>query len=197
MSLGHEMVDGFSVPFNRRPLVLLAEDKSNYVRSRFDASHELGHLVMHSESTPGDRIVERQAQDFASCFLLPREAALTELPGKLDSAGWARLAQMKQYWGISIGALLFRARALGVISQATHRNAMKYMSAKGWRTVEPGDREMGKPEAPILLERALRQMEIETGMKVDDVFNEAQLPSDDMLLLVRAAVDPRPTIELS
>ncbi len=166
------------------------------IRSRFDASHELGHLVMHAVAKPGDRVVERQAQDFASCFLLPREAVVAAFPARLDSAGWARLAQIKQHWGVSMAATLYRARALGLMTQEAHRNAMKYMSAKGWRTTEPGDREMGRPEATLLLERALRRAEVEAGMTVEDVLIAAQLPVADTLELLRAAVDSRPAIEL-
>lgn len=195
LTMGHRLVDGFSVRFNRRPLVILATDKSNYVRSRFDASHELAHLVMHAGAEPGDRVVESQAQDFASCFLLPREAALQELPTKLDASGWSRLAQMKRHWGMSMAALLYRARGLG-LGQEAHRNAMKYMSAKGWRTVEPGDREMGQPEAPLLLERALRTVAIESGQPVEEILRTASLPAVDTMDLIAAAVDRRPTIEL-
>ncbi|MGH9038839.1 MAG: hypothetical protein ACRDZ3_01260 [Acidimicrobiia bacterium] len=38
LAMGHRQVDAFSVRFVRRPIVLLVDDKSNYVRSRFDAS---------------------------------------------------------------------------------------------------------------------------------------------------------------
>src|SRR6476646_6900902 len=81
-------VDAFSVRFTRRPLILLTDDKSNYVRSRFDAAHELGHLVMHAKADPNDRSIERQAHDFAASFLLPAEVALGELPRRVDSSGW-------------------------------------------------------------------------------------------------------------
>lgn len=196
LAMGHHFVDGFSVRFNLRPIVLLAEDKGNYVRSRFDASHELGHLVMHVDAEPGDRVVETQAQDFASCFLLPREAARQELPTKLDASGWARLAQLKRHWGMSMASLLYRARSVGTINYERYRNAMKYMSAKGWRTTEPGDREMGQPEAPLLLERALRRVELEANCTIVELLRSAGLPADDTIQIIAAAVDRRPTIEL-
>ena len=76
---------------------MLTDDKTdNYVRSRFDASHELGHLVMHEDVEPGTREVEGQAQDFASSFLMPEVIAREELPGRLDAAGWSRLAELKR-----------------------------------------------------------------------------------------------------
>jgi Zn-dependent peptidase ImmA (M78 family)/transcriptional regulator with XRE-family HTH domain len=196
LTVGHQSVDAFSVLFDRRPIVLLSENKSNYVRSRFDAAHELGHLVMHRDAEPGSRPTENQAHDFASSFLLPGSVAVRELPTKLDAAGWTRLAQLKRHWGISIAALLFRARTLEVLGLGAYRNAMRYMSARGWRTIEPGDREMGPPEAPLLFERGLRAVEVQVGQSVEELATWANLPLADTLELVHAGVDNRPTVEL-
>ena len=194
---GSTSVDAFSTPHGQRPLVLLTDDKTdNYVRSRLDASHELGHLVMHRDAEPGSKEVERQAQEFGSCFLLPNECAREELPSRLDAAGWSRLAEMKRIWGISMAALLFRARSLRVVSQDAYQSAMRYMSARGWRKQEPGDREMGAPEAPLLLERAVRRADVELQLPIGDLVQSAHLPLRDIKRLLEAAVDSRPTIEL-
>jgi Zn-dependent peptidase ImmA (M78 family) len=197
LALGHRSIDAFSVRFYQHPLVLLTDDKThNYVRSRFDAAHELGHLVMHRRQQAGSRTVETQAHDFAAAFLMPRVVALDALPRRVDQVGWAQLAELKRRWGISMSALLRRANNLQVITDDAYRNAMKYMSARGWRTTEPGDREMGAPEAPLLLERALKRIEIETGQRLEDLIRMAQLPADDVMPLVKASLDQRPIIEL-
>jgi Zn-dependent peptidase ImmA (M78 family)/transcriptional regulator with XRE-family HTH domain len=197
LTLGNVAVDAFSTRAASRPLVLLTDDKDdNYVRSRFDAAHELGHLAMHQMEEPGSKEVERQAQDFAAAFLLPETIAREELPPRLDAAGWSRLAEMKRTWGISMGALLFRARALRTVSLDAYQSAMRYMSSRGWRTQEPGDREMGAPEAPLLLERLVRRAGIEAGVDIDHLVEAAHLPLDDIRVLLDAAVDSRPIIEL-
>lgn len=197
LTMGHQSVDAFSIWTPSRPLVLLADDKSdNYVRSRFDAAHELGHLVMHRGTEPGTKEIEGQAHDFAASFLLPETAARDSLPARLDPAGWARLAELKRTWGISMAALLYRARALRVVSPDAYRAAVRYMSARGWRTQEPGDREMGAPEAPLLLERSVRRAAIEAGLSIQDLVASAHLPIDDLADLLEASVDDRPTIEL-
>jgi Zn-dependent peptidase ImmA (M78 family)/transcriptional regulator with XRE-family HTH domain len=196
LALGHASVDAFAAWFPHRPLVLLSADKQNYVRSRFDAAHELGHLVMHRGAEPGDKILERQAHHFATCFLLPEVAALDELPRRLDGQGWLQLAALKQHWGMSMSALLMRTRSLELLSAEAHRNAMRYMSARGWRTVEPGDREMGLPEAPVLLERAVARIEAESGITLTDLAERAGLPVADTVNLVKAAMDARPAVEL-
>jgi Zn-dependent peptidase ImmA (M78 family)/transcriptional regulator with XRE-family HTH domain len=194
--MGHRSVDAFSVVFEGRPIVLLTDDKSNYVRSRFDAAHELGHLVMHTGRTDTGRVIETQAHTFASTFLLPRSVAIEELPRRLDAEGWRRLAELKRRWGISMSALLKRGRDLRTLTDSDYRNAMKYMSSRGWRTFEPGDREMGPPESPLLLERALRTIEIQDDLTVEEIIESAHLPIEDTLQLVRASHDKRPIIEL-
>ncbi len=196
LTMGTTDVDAFSTRFSRRPVILLTLDKSNYVRSRFDAAHELGHLVMHVDVQAGARHIESQAQDFAAAFLLPRSVAETELPRKLDAPGWSRLAELKLSWGLSLSALLYRQRSLGIVSADGYQNAMRYLSAKGWRSVEPGDRELGPPEATLLLERALRTIELEAGLSVEEFVRSAGLPLSETLELVKAAIDPRPHIEL-
>ena len=103
---------------------------------------------------------------------------------------------MKRVWGLSMSALLYRARTLRVLSPEAYQAAMRYMSARGWRRQEPGDREMGAPEAPMLIERSMRRAEIEADVSVEDLVRSAHLPIDDMHDLLAAAVDDRPIVEL-
>lgn len=195
LTMGTRDVDAFSIRFLRRPLVLLTDDKSNYVRSRFDAAHELGHLILHRGVAPGSKTVENQAHYFAAAFLLPRAVAEDVLPRRLDTRGWSKLLQLKLEWGMSIAALLYRARRLDLLTEEAHKSAMRMMSARGWRTSEPGDRELGRPEAAAMIERALRVAALEAGRTAEDLICDAQLPLDDTLSLVRASSDSRPPVQ--
>jgi Zn-dependent peptidase ImmA (M78 family) len=102
-------VDAFSWPGNERPIVILGTDKANRIRSRFDAAHELGHLVLHRDHPkPADPKLEWQAHRFANSFLLPPERLIEEWPeGRLD---WRKLMTLKRRWQMSLAALLYRAR---------------------------------------------------------------------------------------
>lgn len=196
LSLGHRKIDAFAVPYGRRPVMLLTDDKrDHYVRSRLDASHELGHLVMHGDRDEQDRTIEPQAHSFAASLLLPYEVARAELPKRLDSQGWGHLAELKRRWGISMAALIRRARDIRTLGEDDYRNAMKYMSFRGWRTQEPGDRELGPAEAPLLLERSLRIIEVEHGLTAEQIIEGAHLPLADTMELVEASHDRRPVIE--
>jgi Zn-dependent peptidase ImmA (M78 family)/DNA-binding XRE family transcriptional regulator len=136
-------VDAFSLPFKDRPVIVLGSDKNDRARSRFDAAHELGHLVMHGEEIWGMPEVEQQAHQFAAAFLMPREDIEFLLPTYID---WLTLFDLKQRWQVSLAALVMRAKTLERMSPTTYLTAVKAMSARGWRRVEPVS--LGAPEKP-------------------------------------------------
>lgn len=87
-------VDAFSMWRNDVPYVFLNTTKTAE-RSRFDAAHELGHLVLHKHGGPqGGRIVEDQANQFASAFLMPESQVRAKMP-RIDSL--ANIVEGKQY----------------------------------------------------------------------------------------------------
>lgn len=165
-------VDAFSHHMTERPLVMLNPAKRDAARQRLDAAHELGHLVMHHDAEPGGREVERQAQHFAGAFLLPARPLRDELPRRAD---WDSLFALERRWGVSVQALLFRARELRVMSDVTYRNAMTSLSSKGWRTSEPGD--IGPQEQPSLLPRAAMLLQ-EKGIAVTDIADACRMPEE-------------------
>lgn len=184
-------VDAFSVTFDDHPVVVLTADKLNRFRSRFDAAHELGHLVMHRDVTGWERLAESQAHWFAAAFLMPRTDIINDLPG---TANWRRLIDLKATWKVSMAALLKRAQTLGAMADHTYTNAMKTMSARGWRRQEPGDNALGPPEAPVLLEAALAHVQ-QQGISLPRLADDAALPLDLLAALVSQANDPRPQLE--
>jgi Zn-dependent peptidase ImmA (M78 family)/transcriptional regulator with XRE-family HTH domain len=147
-------VDAFSQRLDGRPIVMLWSTKDDSARSRFDAAHELGHLVMHPDPEPGNKTMERQAHLFAASFLMPADQIRDELPAKAPTKRDQRhLLHLKQTWGVSIAAIFYRARELKVMSPETHRSAMIRLSDWGWRKTEPGD--LGSFEQPTVLRRGL------------------------------------------
>lgn len=142
-------------------------------RFRFSLAHELGHVIMHAE--PGITVVqERQADEFASEFLMPATDIRAELKhSKIDLAG---LLELKHRWGVSMAALLRRASTLGVISEWQYRNLMVEMSALGFRTQEPSDLIRESPHAIRALVARLQQDE---GYDVDKLADAAGLLPDE------------------
>jgi len=172
LPLDRHDVDAFSVWFPDRPVVVLGSDKQVTARSRFDASHEVAHLVLHEPDDAGTKEAEAQAHRFAGAFLAPEESIAPALDSFSD---WRELLDLKVEWGMSMGALLRRGKDLGVISEARYVSSLKYMSARGWRREEPGDRELGRPEEPRLLRRAVRRLD-EAGLPLEEIAYAAGLP---------------------
>jgi Zn-dependent peptidase ImmA (M78 family)/DNA-binding XRE family transcriptional regulator len=149
-----ERVDAFSQRMEGRPVVMLWSTKQDAARSRFDAAHELGHLIMHPDPEPGNKTMERQAHAFAASFLMPADQVADELPVRAPTKrDQGHLLALKRTWGISVAAIFYRARQLNRISPEGHRNAMIRLSDWGWRRDEPGD--LGPVEQPTLLRRGL------------------------------------------
>ncbi len=77
-------VDALSCQIGERPFIVLATNKDAADRARFDAAHELAHLLLHEDAQPGDAEVERAAHRFAAEFLAPAASIRRELPNRLD-----------------------------------------------------------------------------------------------------------------
>lgn len=125
-------------------IVALALGEKSKDRLRFDMAHELGHIMMHNwdESNEGlsreeFNTIERQANMFASAFLLPREAF-----GKMVSPYATNIEfyrALKKKWGVSMQAMMYRARQLDIITMNQFQYLMRQISQRGYRTHEPGD----------------------------------------------------------
>src|SRR5205823_2097945 len=103
-----------------------------------------GHLVMHPGIETGSIETERQADRFASAFLMPRKAFSREfLMG--DPADWKHIFAIKRRWQASAGAIIRRAFDLGLVDAVRYRKAYKYMSFQKWTTT-------GEPEEPAFQE---------------------------------------------
>lgn len=106
-------------------------------RQRFTLAHELGHLLF--DDRLADTIdVERACNRFAGALLLPREAARERIGHKRRGLEPQELYALKQEYGLSMGAVVFRAADLGIISQVTRRQLFVTLGRRGWRTREPG-----------------------------------------------------------
>ena len=138
-------VDAFSFVWHQRPYVLLNTSKTGE-RGRFDAAHELGHLVLHSEHRiPQGPDAEQEANRFAAAFLMPRAAVLAS---GLAGAGIDRILTTKQTWRVAAMALTHRLHELDLITEWGHRTACVDLSRRGYRTSEPGG--IARETSPLL-----------------------------------------------
>jgi len=125
-------VHAFSAPFPDHPVVVLHQQDGKRDRDRFSASHEVGHLTMHSAGKGlARKAVEDQAHRFAAAFLMPARDIRAELPARAD---WPHLLTLKKRWGVSMSALLRRASTHGVLTESTYTQTVRIMSTRWWRT---------------------------------------------------------------
>ncbi len=142
-------VDAFSLWNERRPTIFLVMEKGSTSRTRMDASHELGHLLMHADVAAGSPQLERQATHFGSAFLMPRDSFFHEAPSRID---WDHVWELKRRWKVSGAAIVRRSYDLGVISEAAYRRAFMHLNQTGEREREPHE---PLHEHPASLRKAL------------------------------------------
>jgi Zn-dependent peptidase ImmA (M78 family)/DNA-binding XRE family transcriptional regulator len=168
-------IDAFSLwtgPETDQPIIVLLSGPPGD-RLRFNLAHEVGHLVMHRSMRGEIRLIEKQADSFAGCLLMPESAIRDEMPLPLTLTN---LAALKRRWRVSMQALIMRAHELRVITDRQRRYLFAQMASRGWRTHEPDalDVSLEKP-------RAFRQMvELLYGTPVDyaRLSEDVRLPVD-------------------
>jgi Zn-dependent peptidase ImmA (M78 family)/DNA-binding XRE family transcriptional regulator len=119
-------VDAFSMWRSSTPFVFLNTKKSSE-HSRFDAAHELGHLVMHKHGEPHGQDAEKEANTFASAFLMPRASVLAKAP---RMATVAQLIKLKKQWTVSLAALAYRMHTLKLLTDWNYRTLCIEISQK-------------------------------------------------------------------
>jgi Zn-dependent peptidase ImmA (M78 family)/DNA-binding XRE family transcriptional regulator len=145
---GHPDFDALTLRANNNiPVIVLRNDMPGD-RQRFCLAHELGHLLLE----PAQHIdEEKAARRFAGALLAPRSAVERELGTKRQSIGLFELHLLKHKYGLSMQAWIYRAKDLGILSEATAVQMFKRFRQQGWQREEPGD--PLPPETPQRFER--------------------------------------------
>jgi Zn-dependent peptidase ImmA (M78 family)/transcriptional regulator with XRE-family HTH domain len=121
-------VDAFSFWRDDTPFICVATHKTPE-RAVFDLSHELGHLVLHrGHGSPRGRDEEREADAFASAFLMPRADVLAHVPRSPDLQD---LIRCKSRWKVATAALNYRIHQLGLTSDWHYREICIELSRLG------------------------------------------------------------------
>lgn len=144
-----------------RPLVLLNSSKASKVRSRFDLAHEIGHLLAHRQIDEGfaievgPKVLEAEAHAIASAILLPKA---TWLPEAHKARTLGDFLSLKPKWQVSVKAMLYRARELGLLKAEAYIRLMKDYSRRGWHKGEPLDN-VWKAEEPGMIKQAIEMLQ--------------------------------------
>jgi Zn-dependent peptidase ImmA (M78 family)/DNA-binding XRE family transcriptional regulator len=155
-----------------RPIILLGADKASAARSRWDAAHELGHMVLHADVEVDSRNLirlEAEANRFAGALLLPADSFAREI----TSSSIEAFKALKRRWKVSIAAMVYRAKDLGILNANQVQYLWRQRAARGWNKLEPYDLEL-PPEHPKLLSYVVRQL-LEKGVQSQQDFQDRLL----------------------
>lgn len=165
-------VDGLSTWKAGVPFVFLNSYKSAE-RSRFDAAHELGHLVLHRHGSPTGRTGEEEAHKFASAFLMPGASVLARSP-KLASI--SELIRLKKVFGVSLAAMNYRLHQLKLTTDWQYRSLAIQISKNGYRVNEP---EESARETSLILPMVLGNL-YDEGFTRKRIAQELGLPLEEL-----------------
>lgn len=184
-------VDAFSLWRNETPFVFLNTQKSPE-HGRFDAAHELGHLVLHRHGHGGcdgapeqcqisygrrasdGRRVEDEANAFAAALLLPHRTLLSMTP-RVPTL--AKLVEIKKVWGVSLAALVHRLHRIHALNSWQYRQLCIEISREGYREKEPDG--LSDRETSQLLAKTFEELRI-SGFSRSDIARELHLPSSEL-----------------
>ena len=125
-------LDAYSLWRNDKPYIFLNTLKTTE-RSRFDAAHELGHLILHRHTGSTHPKAETEADAFAGAFLMPEDDLRAEIPWV---RGLDQIIDKKRRWGVSAAALAYTLNKLGKLSDWHYRGHCIQLGKLG-RNVEP------------------------------------------------------------
>lgn len=183
LQLGADKQDAFSEwEDGDFPYIFLGTDKNVCVRSRFDAAHELGHLILHRSVRKEDyknpalnKLIEKQAHRFAAEFLIPRREFFKDL----WTPSLEAYSALKERWRVSIKGMIVHSHRHGILNDNQYQRMMISYNRKYKEEGEPLDN-VWLCEKPRLLSRCVDAL-INAGIKSkDDILNDLSLYAHDV-----------------
>lgn len=154
------------------PYIFLGADKESPVRSRFDAAHELAHLILHRtikttrfSNSSEHKILENQANKFASSFLLPADTFAADVT--VPTLDVFRL--LKEKWKASIAMMIERCHQLNLIDDYNRVKLWKGYHYRKWGRSEPLDDTL-PVETPKFLARSVALI-LQNASSKEDIFS--------------------------
>lgn len=170
---GGEAVDGLTIRTPDLPPCIFINRNQPADRQRFTLAHEIGHLVMHRLPS---RDMENEANTFAAQLLMPAEDIRPSLSGELTIQ---KLAAMKPIWRVSMAAILFRSKAMRLLTENQSQYLWRQMSQYGYRRREPAELDFA-PETPSVVSELFRAHLEDLGYDVMDMKSMLHTSTDDL-----------------
>jgi len=105
-------------------------------RQRFSIAHELGHLVL---DVSGELEEENACDRFSGAFLVPRDVFVNDVGEERRKISQRELDLLKQKYGMSMQALVYRMKDLGILSDYHAGQIFRWFRETGNHKEEPGE----------------------------------------------------------
>lgn len=147
-SLGTSM-DAYSTWVDsEKSFIVLGDKKKSTVHRNFELAHELGHLLLHYKvdmnSLSKDELkkIDKEANDFASLFLLPREQFIEDFSTVQIKSNPKAYMNLKSKYMVRIDTLESRAYNLGLLTFEENQYFYTLLNRYGYRKTEPLDEDI-------------------------------------------------------
>lgn len=182
-TMSDDTLDAVSEWIEDRPFIMLTDNNESAVRRRFNVAHEIGHIILHGDVesihdyTAKDlkRVIERQANYFASCLLLPEEGFVNSLL----STRLGFYVELKKYWKVSIQAMIMRTEQLDLINEDQKLYLFKQIASRKWKKVEPLDDTI-RIEIPTVYNKVFNLIVSNNLLSKQAIISSLKLPTDEL-----------------
>jgi Zn-dependent peptidase ImmA (M78 family)/DNA-binding XRE family transcriptional regulator len=129
-----ENISGMMCKVHRRegsdvPVIILNKDDRGE-RQRFTLAHELAHLLLDVSEGIDE---EKASHRFAGAFLIPADILRTEVGKHRHNISLGELFQLKAIYEVSVQAITYRCKDLGIIDNALYKRLFQVFTEQGWR----------------------------------------------------------------
>ena len=191
-NMSDETLDAVSEWIEDRPFIMLTSNNESAVRRRFNVAHELGHILLHGDvesihdytSKELKDIIEKQANYFASCLLLPEESFMRSLL----STNIDFYVDLKRYWKVSIQAMVMRTFQLDLISEDQRLYLFKKISFNRWKKQEPLD-DVLVVEKPMLYNKVYNLIISNDILRKSELLSQLSLPKDELEISLNVEIN--------
>jgi Zn-dependent peptidase ImmA (M78 family)/DNA-binding XRE family transcriptional regulator len=120
--------DGFSGWADGKIPIIVINKNYNLERKRLTALHELGHLILNLDESISEKEKERLCFQFAGAMLIPEPTFKSEIGDVRSHFSIPELIAVKETYGISIQAIMARAKDLEIINDSQFISFRKWIS---------------------------------------------------------------------
>jgi len=132
-----EAFDGISCRING-DLVIAINENMPADRKRFNILHELAHLILEFDKNIIEKEQEKLCHKFASSFLMTKKVFVREFGLNRRKLTLQELKYLKEYFGASIQAIVYRANDLKLVSDSFLKDFFIRWNRLGYKKNEPG-----------------------------------------------------------